>query len=133
MIRGDQVAAIHAGWRGLAAGIIENTVKQFRSPNEEVIAWLGPAIGPSQFEVGMDVYDAFKSHSSKATLAFQQVDSKHYLANIYLLAKQRLNALGIYAVFGGEHCTVLDSAHFFSYRRDGITGRMASMIWISPK
>jgi YfiH family protein len=87
---GDQVAAIHAGWRGLAAGIIEKTVSHFNCPSHEIMVWLGPAIGPSQFEVGFDVYRAFTSHSPNANLAFQQVDHKHYLADIYLLAKQRL-------------------------------------------
>ncbi|MDC9725913.1 MAG: peptidoglycan editing factor PgeF [Gammaproteobacteria bacterium] len=130
---GDQVAAVHAGWRSLAAGLIEKTVAHFNCPSHEIIAWLGPAIGPSQFEVGNDVYHTFTSHSPHADLAFQQTDSNHYLANIYLLAKQRLNALGVHAIFGGERCTVSEPAHFFSYRRDGITGRMASMIWITPK
>ncbi|NOQ94205.1 MAG: peptidoglycan editing factor PgeF [Methylophaga sp.] len=130
---GDQVAAIHAGWRSLAAGIIEKTVSHFDCPTHEIMAWLGPAIGPSQFEVGNDVFHAFTSHSSDAAIALQQIDPKHYLADIYLLAKQRLNDLDIHAIYGGERCTVSEPAHFFSYRRDGITGRMASMIWIAPK
>lgn len=129
--QGSIVGAIHAGWRGLASGIIEKTLLQFKCPNQQVIAWLGPAIGPEQFEVGSDVYKTFTDYSSQAIQAFQQTDPDHYIADIYLLAKQRLNACGVNSIFGGEHCTVSDSSQFFSYRRDGITGRMASMIWIT--
>jgi len=131
--KGDQVAAIHAGWRGLAAGIIEKTLTQFNCPASDIIAWLGPAIGPTQFEVGPDVFSEFTTQSAHAELAFQQTDSEHYLADIYLLARQRLNDFGVKALYGGDLCTVTDSTRFFSYRRDGITGRMASMIWITPK
>jgi len=131
--QGNKVAAIHAGWRGLAAGIIEKTLAHFNCPSQDIMAWLGPAIGPTQFEVGSDVFTEFTAQSRHAHLAFQQTDSDHYLADIYLLAKQRLNASGVTDVYGGEHCTVSDSSRFFSYRRDGITGRMASMIWIAPK
>jgi len=131
--QGNKVAAIHAGWRGLAAGIIEKTLAHFNCPSQDIMAWLGPAIGPTQFEVGSDVFTEFTAQSRHPHLAFQQTDSDHYLADIYLLAKQRLNASGVTDVYGGEHCTVSDSSRFFSYRRDGITGRMASMIWIAPK
>jgi len=131
--QGTKVAAIHAGWRGLSAGIIEKTLSHFSCPPQEVMVWLGPAIGPSQFEVGTDVFSQFTAQSTVAHLAFQATDSEHYLADIYLLAKQRLNASGITNIYGGEHCTVADSTRFFSYRRDGMTGRMASMIWIEPK
>jgi len=131
--QGDCVAAIHAGWRSLAAGIIEKTVSHFNCPTQDIMAWLGPAIGPDQFEVGTDVLTKFTQHSTIADLAFQQTDAEHYLADIVLLAKQRLNAVGINAIYGGDRCTVSDPSHFFSYRRDGITGRMASMIWISHK
>ena len=131
--KGEQVAAIHAGWRGLAAGIIEKTVAHFNEPAKDIMAWLGPAIDPLHFEVGPDVYQAFTAHSAEAKCAFTQTDSKHYLADIYQLATQRLNNAGVHAVFGGDYCTVSDPTLFFSYRRDGITGRMASMIWITPK
>jgi len=131
--QGDQVAAIHAGWRGLANGIIEKTLEKFNCHSQHIMAWLGPAIGPTQFEVGTDVYDTFTFQSVEASLAFKQTDAEHYLANIYLLARQRLQLFGIQNIYGGEHCTVSDSTRFFSYRRDGITGRMASMIWIRPK
>jgi YfiH family protein len=130
---GDTIAAIHAGWRSLAAGIIEKTVQHFSCPPREILAWLGPAIGPSQFEVGSDVFHAFTQHSEQAQKAFVQTGDSHYLADIFTLAKQRLNALGIHAIFGGHFCTVTESDQFFSYRRDGVTGRMATMIWISDK
>jgi YfiH family protein len=131
--QGDTVAAIHAGWRGLAAGIIEKTIAEFHCDPQDILVWLGPAIGPNQFEVGTDVYQTFIIHSAQAIHAFQQTDATHYLADIYLLARQRLTALGISAIFGGDLCTASDPQHFFSYRRDDVTGRMASMIWISPK
>lgn len=131
--QGDKVAAIHGGWRSLATGIIEKTLHRFNSPSQDVLAWLGPAIGPSQFEVAYDVFYAFTQYSIDAQHAFVQTDATHYLADIYLLAKQQLNALGIHAIFGGDFCTVTESARFFSYRRDGITGRMATMIWIDGK
>jgi len=131
--QGDTVAAIHAGWRGLAAGIIEKTIAEFRCAPQDILVWLGPAIGPTQFEVGPDVYQTFTRHSAKAIQAFQQTDATHYLADIYLLARQRLIALGVSAIFGGDLCTASDKQHFFSYRRDNVTGRMASMIWISDK
>ncbi|HDY84662.1 hypothetical protein LCGC14_0661110 [marine sediment metagenome] len=131
--QGDTVAAIHAGWRGLAAGIIEKTIAEFHCDPQDILVWLGPAIGPTQFEVGPDVYHTFTQHSAQAIQAFQQTDATHYLADIYLLARQRLITLGVNAVFGGNLCTASDSQHFFSYRRDNVTGRMASMIWISSK
>ena len=131
--QGNTVAAIHAGWRGLLAGIIEKTVAKFNDTPQDILVWLGPAIGPNKFEVSTDVYQSFTGHSAKAVQAFQQTDDTHYLADIYLLAKQRLSALGINDVFGGEFCTVSHHQQFFSYRRDGNTGRMASMIWISHK
>jgi len=131
--QGTMVAAIHAGWRGLAAGIIEQTVIQFSCLPSDIMAWFGPAIGSKQFEVGSEVYDAFCQRSPSAKHAFEQTDSTHYLADIYLLASQHLNKLGIHNIFGGHFCTVTEQQRFFSYRREGITGRMASMIWIEPK
>ena len=131
--QGTMVAAIHAGWRGLQAGIIENTIKHFSCPAAEIMAWFGPAIGPSQFEVGEEVYQQFVCSAPQASSAFQPTDEQHYLANIYLLAKQRLNSNGISAIYGGQLCTVSDSQQFFSYRREGVTGRMATMIWLTDK
>lgn len=131
--QGTQVAAAHAGWRGLLAGVLEDTLGRFSGKREDILAWLGPAIGPAEFEVGTEVFDAFNSRDKNASEAFRQTDSEHYLADIYLLAKQRLVLAGVTEVFGGEYCTVSDPARFFSYRRDGITGRMASLIWIDTK
>lgn len=131
--QGKQVAAAHAGWRGLLNGVLENTVSQFTGAREDILVWLGPAIGPSQFEVGQEVYAAFTAYSQDAKQAFKVSDQTHYLADIYLLAKQRLSALGITQIYGGDFCTVTEKQRFFSYRRDGITGRMVSLIWIAAK
>lgn len=131
--QGNTVAAIHAGWRGLAAGIVEKSIATFSCGIDDIMAWFGPAIGPTQFEVGSDVYHAFVQHTPQHHQAFEQTSATHYLANIYLLAKQRLNALGVHQIFGGDFCTASDPQRFFSYRRDGVTGRMASMIWVTPK
>ena len=96
------------------------------------MAWLGPAIGPENFEVGQDVYDSFVHHDVIAKQAFKQTDDTHYIADIYLLARHRLRALGITDIYGGQFCTVNDPTRFFSYRRDNVTGRMATVIWIQP-
>ncbi len=126
--QGTQVAAVHAGWRGLAGGILENAVKQF---NGEVIAWLGPAIGPTAFEVGDDVVDAFCAVDSAAEMAFQPLKAVgKWLANMDMLAIQRLNHSGVADISSSGLCTYCDSEHFYSYRRDGITGRQASFIWL---
>lgn len=126
---GDEVAAAHAGWRGLCAGVLEQTLAQFNADPSSIIAWLGPAIGPQQFEVGEEVKQAFIQIDAQFSAAFTPSGSK-YLADIYLLARLRLQAAGIYAIYGGDRCTVTEKQHFFSYRRDGITGRMASLIWL---
>jgi YfiH family protein len=130
--QGDTVAAIHAGWRGLANGIVERAIASFSCNTQDILVWLGPAIGPEQFEVGQDVVNAFVGHDVLAKQAFRQTDETHYLADIYLLARQHLNALGVSEIYGGQFCTVNDPERFFSYRRDKATGRMASVIWISP-
>lgn len=139
---GHAVGAAHAGWRGLAAGIVEKTAQRVaelgHSPLEEIHAWLGPAIGPDAFEVGEDVLDAFTSAASegqrdaiKAAFTPRHIKEK-YLANIYRLARLRLAAAGVQAqnIHGGDFCTVTDARRFYSYRRDKATGRMASMIWL---
>jgi hypothetical protein len=131
--QGVEVAAIHAGWRGLCHGIIEKTVAQFTAPAQQLSVWLGPAIGPTQFEVEEDVVSAFVEQDEQAKQAFIQIDATHFLADIYLLARQRLTQLGILQIYGGENCTVSDPTRFFSYRRDGVTGRMATLIWLDPK
>lgn len=129
---GSVVAAAHAGWRGLANGILETTVKAMQVPGDTLMAWLGPAIGPSAFEVGQDVYDAFTRHDPAAIAAFRATGAPgKYLADLYLLARQRLAALGVTAVYGGDRCTYREVEHFFSYRRDGTTGRMATLIWLA--
>jgi len=130
---GTQVAAAHAGWRGLLNGILQHTVGRFHGERSDILAWLGPAIGPQQFEVGSEVFNAFNERFPEAKSAFTRVDASHYLADIYLLARQQLTALGVNTIFGGEHCTASESDRFFSYRRDGVTGRMASLIWIEAK
>lgn len=126
-IEGSKVAAVHAGWRGLADGILENAVRAFDKP---VIAWLGPAIGAKVFEVGEDVFQQFVQHSSQAEEAFVSKGNQKYFANMNLLATQRLNAAGVKQVFCSEMCTYSDPAKFYSYRRDGVTGRQATFIWI---
>ena len=126
---GKEVAAVHAGWRGLADGVIEQAVKQFRAPSEQLFAWLGPAIGPSAFEVDHQVRDIFLAHDDNAQDAFTKMDDDKWLADLYFLAKRRLDQLGVDGVFGGDYCTYSEEASFFSYRRENITGRMASLIW----
>jgi len=127
---GTEVAAVHAGWRGLAAGIIEKAVQCFQCPAEDMLVWLGPAIGPGAFEVGDDVRQAFMQTDPMTDSAFIASGHDKYLADIYALAKRRLQAMGVNAVYGGDHCTVTEVEHFYSYRRDHETGRMASLIWI---
>lgn len=134
--QGRQIAAVHAGWRGLAAGVIENTLETFPNPLE-VTAWLGPAIGPSAFEVGQDVVDVFTSLAPNTLLeltklAFTPVAGTEgkWLADLYSLARIRLQALDVADIYGGEFCTYSDT-QFYSYRRSGITGRMASLIWLT--
>ena len=130
---GERICAVHAGWRGLAGGVIESAITAMDRPASELLVWLGPAIGPAAFEVGEEVRQAFLHHSSQAEAAFVATGEGHWLADIYSLAKQRLTGLGVGFVGGGEYCTVSDSERFFSYRRDGVTGRMASLIWRVPR
>lgn len=137
---GSVVAAAHAGWRGLAAGVLGATVQRMRAEGAghgEIIAWLGPAIGPTRFEVGADVLAAFRAGArddaerQRLTAAFAPlVTPGKYLADIYALARVFLLRDGVGQVAGGEHCTVLDARRFYSYRRDGVTGRQASLIWL---
>ncbi|MDX1757281.1 MAG: peptidoglycan editing factor PgeF [Marinobacter sp.] len=131
-LAGSRVAAVHAGWRGLCGGVLEQTVAALGRPPEQLLAWLGPAIGPEAFEVGGEVREAFVQADAQAASAFRAspAHSGHYLADLYRLARQRLRSLGLTQIYGGEYCTVSDPTRFFSYRRDGITGRMASVIWI---
>lgn len=128
-VSGERVAAIHAGWRGLLDGVIENSVQEMAAEGE-VMAWLGPAIGPAAFEVGDEVRRAFVEYDPVAAEAFVHGEADRWLADIYRLARQRLSACGITQVYGGELCTFSDRERFYSYRRDGQTGRIASLIWI---
>lgn len=125
---GTQVAAVHAGWRGLAGGIVEQALQKF---DGEVLAWIGPAIGQSAFEVGKDVLDAFCAFDSQAEKAFtpKNIEGK-WLADMNMLVTQRLNKAGVMAVYYSDLCTYNDAERFYSYRRDGKTGRQASFIWI---
>lgn len=129
---GTVVGAAHAGWRGLHGGVIEATITAMQVAPADVIAWLGPAIGPTAFEVGDEVRAAFVAVDAIADAAFKPAGQPgKWLADIYLLARQRLAALGVTAVYGGDCCTVSESRRFFSYRRDGVTGRMASLVWLA--
>lgn len=129
---GTVVGAAHAGWRGLHGGVIEATVAAMQVAPGDVIAWLGPAIGPSAFEVGDEVRAAFVAVDASADSAFKPAGQPgKWLADIYLLARQRLAALGVTAVYGGDCCTVSESQRFFSYRRDGVTGRMGTLVWLA--
>jgi YfiH family protein len=123
---GKQIAAIHAGWRGLANGIISNAVVTLNT--KDLIVWLGAAIGAECFEVGDDVRDIFLAKSTDYAVAFKK-NGTQWLADIYQLARIELAYLGITRVYGGEFCTVTDAEHFYSYRRDKETGRMATLIW----
>ena len=127
---GTQVAAVHAGWRGLCDGVIEATLAHFTKP-AEVLVYLGPAISQSAFEVGPEVRAAFISHSAQAEQAFISGNNNKWQADLYLLAKQRLQACGVQHIYGGQYCTYQQTELFFSYRRDGQTGRMASSIWLA--
>ncbi|HSN01623.1 MAG TPA: peptidoglycan editing factor PgeF [Rudaea sp.] len=127
---GAQVAAIHAGWRGLASGVIEGCVQRMTAAPGRLLAWLGPAIASQSYEVGADVRDAFLSHDEQAAMAFVATRPGHWHCDLYALASQRLAALGVSRIFGGGLDTFAD-ARFYSHRRDGArSGRMASLVWI---
>ncbi len=140
---GTEVAALHAGWRGLANGVIVEGVGHFSSPPDQLLAYLGPAISQDNFEVGKEVYDAFEAqrvngrfsygvdHAFKLSPCNSGSNSGgKYLADLYALAQSELISLGVTCIYGGSYCTFEDSSRFYSYRRDGQTGRMASLIWI---
>jgi polyphenol oxidase len=129
---GSEVAAAHAGWRGLAGGVLEATVAAMRTPACDLIAWLGPAAGPQAYEIGADVRAAFVADDPAADGAFVATRPGHWRIDLYALARRRLAAAGVAAVSGGGLCTITDAARFYSYRRDGRTGRLASLVWMSP-
>jgi YfiH family protein len=127
---GTVVAAAHAGWRGLAAGVIEATAAAMSAPSVRLMAWLGPAIGPQAFEVGDEVRAAFLREDAGAAIAFVAHGPGKWLCDLYALARLRLARLGVERIYGGGFCTYAERERFFSYRRDGATGRMATLVWI---
>ena len=129
---GHEIAAAHAGWRGLAAGVLEATVAAMRTPAAEVVAWLGPAAGPAAYEIGEEVREAFVGRDPGPDGAFTATRPGHWRVDLYALARRRLAACGVQAVHGGGRCTLSEPAHFFSHRRDGRSGRMATLAWIAP-
>lgn len=133
--QGTQVAAVHAGWRGLAGGIIASTLAQFKAPRTAILAWLGPAIGPAAYEVGKEVKAAFEALEPQSESAFKPAARpEHWYADLYELARLQLKKSGVNQIFGGKHCTFTEKELFYSYRRDGnASGRMASLIWLENK
>lgn len=129
---GSVVGAAHAGWRGLAGGVLEATMERLGVAASELIAWMGPAIGPKHFEVGDDVRAAFTAGDAGAASAFVANARGRWQCDLYALARRRLNGLGVSGIYGGGWCTFAEADRFFSYRRDGQCGRMAALIWIEP-
>jgi hypothetical protein len=128
---GECVAAVHAGWRGLAAGVIEQAVETLQRRSVDLLAWLGPAISPAAYRVGEEVRDTFIAHDRRAGAAFTAAAGGGWQADLYRLARQRLEDCDVMEVYGGGHCSYGEAGRFFSYRRDGACGRMASLIWLS--
>lgn len=136
--QGTVVAAVHAGWKGLCDGVVEAAVSKMQVPPNQILVWLGPAIGPNAFEVGNDVRQQFMAKDNQAELAFKPINPQDantkWLGNLYLIAQQRLAKLGVTQVYGAgineDFCTYTDEARFFSFRRDNVTGRMATIIWM---
>jgi len=126
---GSEVAVAHAGWRGLAGGVLEATLAAMTTSSVDVVAWLGPAAGPDAYEIGQEVFDAFVSGNPQAGSAFDPTRSGHWRVDLYALARQRLLASGVGSVRGGGLCTISDKDRFFSHRRDAVTGRMATLAW----
>jgi YfiH family protein len=129
---GSAVAAAHAGWRGLAGGVLEATVQRLGMPPSRLIAWMGPAIGPTHFEVGDEVRDAFTATDANAVSSFAANERGRWQCDLYALARRRLEVIGISGIYGGGCCTFAEPQRFFSFRRDGQCGRMAALIWIEP-
>ena len=131
-MEGEHVGVAHAGWRGLLHGVLSTAVRALRAPPERVLAWLGPAIGPAAYEVGADVRDAFVAADLEAASRFTQNSRGRWQADLYGLARDRLAAAGVTAIYGGGFCTFREAARFFSHRREGPCGRMATLIWREP-
>ena len=130
---GAHIGAAHAGWRGLAAGVLENTVAAMGVPGNELTAWLGPAISPAHFEVGGEVRDAFLAQDADAAAHFVPNPRGRWQADLVALARRRLAALDVSDLHGGSWCTYADARRFYSHRRDGKGGRMAALIWFGPR
>jgi YfiH family protein len=128
--KGNKVAAIHAGWRGLVSGIIENGIAAMTTDPDQLIVWMGPAIGPEHFEVGEDVVQAYKKRYAKYSNIFKATGDKKWHMNIYQAARNILGKSGVTQIYGGDFCTYSDEDRFFSFRREKICGRMASMVWM---
>ena len=126
------IAIAHAGWRGLAAGVVRATIEKMNADPHEIVAWLGPAIGPRAFEVGADVHAAFCDVDAGAACAFAPLRTGKWHADLYALATRQLAHAGVRSIAGGGRCTFSEPARFFSFRRDGNTGRMAATIWFEP-
>lgn len=129
---GSEIGAAHAGWRGLAAGVLERTLAAMQTPPQHLRAWLGPAASARHYEIGTEVRDAFIGQDAAAAACFTATVPGHWKADLYALARQRLIASGMSAdaIYGGEHCTIEEADTFYSYRRDGHTGRMATLVWM---
>ena len=130
---GSEIGAAHAGWRGLAGGVLEATVATMRASPANIIAWLGPAAGPQAYEISQEVLDTFVAHDPRAASAFAVTRPGHWRVDLYALARQRLADAGVERVFGGDLCTISEPQRFFSHRRDQRTGRMATLAWIHPR
>ncbi|MCD0281228.1 peptidoglycan editing factor PgeF [Xanthomonas melonis] len=133
-VDGSEVAAAHAGWRGLADGVLERSVAAMRTPASQLMAWLGPAAGPQAYEIGQEVFDAFTHADPQALAAFVVTRPGHWRVDLYALARQRLQRAGVRAdaIHGGGLCTISDPQRFYSHRRDRRSGRMATLAWIAP-
>ena len=127
---GDEIAAAHAGWRGLVAGVLEKTIATMRTEPAQLWVWMGPAAGPQAYEVGQEVFAAFVADDPDAESCFAPTRPGHWRMDLFALARRRLHVVGVAAVYGGGHCTISDPQRYFSHRRDQRTGRMASLIWM---
>jgi len=128
---GSRVAIAHAGWRGLAGGVVENTLREMQRPPADLLAFLGPGIGPRAFEVGPDVREAFVSRDARAQSAFAPHVPGKFMADLYALTRQRLEAMGVTSIHGGGFCTYTETERFFSYRREKMSGRLGTFIWLA--
>jgi YfiH family protein len=126
---GSEIAATHAGWRGLAAGILEATVAAMQTSPDRILAWLGPAAGPQAYEVGQEVFDTFVACDARDAEGFQPTRAGHWHVDLYAIARRRLASVGVTGVVGGDQCTISDPQRFFSHRRDQRTGRMATIVY----